>query len=186
MPQCLGNSFRSSSADRTQPETDNERATPLHRRRQGTLSPIQTKQGTTWTSPRETTRPRDELATSPAGGFRKAQEAPTRQLPASVCDTRGMGLLQLPVRPAPIFHIAEARRHGNGTEQSFHGVASPVLRSIRAVRIARPGCRRCMVMMFVHGVCCQRCYGWCGAQLMVVQRVDNGRRNKALVQSPVQ
>ena len=35
--------------------------------------------------------------------------------------------MQLSVGRARIFHIAEARRHGNGTERDLHGVFSPVL-----------------------------------------------------------
>lgn len=84
-----------------------------------------------------------------AGGF-GAPEPPARQVPGSVYDRGGMGFLQLPVGPARIFHIADARRHGNGTERSLHGVASPVLdEHYKPLRDHAPASGVCLRCLFV-------------------------------------
>lgn len=72
-----------------------------------------------------------------------------------------MALLQLPGGPARIFHIANARRHGNGTERNLHGVVSPVW--VEHSKPLRDHAVASVVLhvVFAHEVCCQRCCGWC-------------------------
>lgn len=109
-----------------------------------------------------------------------------RQVPGSVYDAGGMGLLQLPVRSARIFHIADVRRHGNGTERSLHGLASPVLdehnNPLRNHAPASGVCSRCLFVGYaVSGVVV-------GVVFSVgVQRLDShSLKQAAILPFPVQ
>lgn len=134
MPRGLAGLFTARMADRThqKPTSPTPRCIGCgrihnHRSRQ--------KQRATRPFPRERETKVQVLnwQASPAGGFRMTRKPRPGNYPPPCATQEAWACCSSPLRSAPIFHIAEARRHGNGTGGSFHGVASPVLGSMNTV-----------------------------------------------------